>query len=278
MNKIKVICDSMSDIPSYLKNVERVPLRILIDDKEYYDGIDISNKEFYEILNTTNKVAKTSQATYIQFKETFEKYIQEGYKVLYIGGSSTASGTFQSAFMASNDLPEDSVYLVDSMNLSLGAGLLVAKANELVEENKEIKDIVKELNELKDNVKVIFTVDTLDYLQKGGRISSTKATIGTMLKIKPLLTIKDGITDVIAQVRGQKQAISKIVDFVENNYNSNSEFKKVIIGYGDNLKEANIIKEKLLNLIPEEDIILTELGACICSHAGSHVFGVGFIS
>lgn len=277
MKKIKIVCDSMSDIPKDLTMIERVPLKILINGIEYYDGVNITNEQFYKLLNETNEVAKTSQATYVQFREVFEKYINEGYKILYIGGSSTASGTFQSAYIASNDFNEEDIYLVDSVNLSLGAGLLVNKAVELVNEDLSIEEIVKELNEIKNNINILFTVDTLDYLSKGGRISSTKATIGTMLKIKPLLTINNGITEVVSQVRGQKQSISKIVEFVKENYNENSKFNKVFIGYGDNLKEANIIKEKIMEFIPENKIVMLELGACICSHSGSNVFGIGFV-
>lgn len=278
MTKIKIVCDSMSDIPKELTTVERVPLKVLIDNKEYFDGVNISNEQFYKLLKETNEVAKTSQATYIQFKEVFERYINEGYKILYIGGSSTASGTFQSAFISSKDFNEEDIYLVDSVNLSLGTGLLVSKAVELVESGMDIENIVKELNELKENIKVMFTVDTLDYLSKGGRISSTKATIGTMLKIKPLLVIKNGITEVVSQVRGQKQSIAKIVEFAKENYNENSKYNKIFIGYGDNLKEANTIKEKIKEFIPEDKIVMLELGACICSHSGSNVFGIGFIN
>ena len=275
MKKIKIICDGIADIPQNLNHVERLPLRLLLGGKEYYDGVDITPEEFHKLLKETDEVAKTSQVTYAQFLEIFEKYVDEGYEILYIGGSSVASGTFQSARLASIDLPDGSIHLIDSMNLSIGIGLLVLKANQLVEEGKSIEEIISKIEELKNKVNILFTVDTLDYLYKGGRISGAKAKIGTVLKVKPLLSVKDGLAQMISQCRGKKQAINKMTEFVKENYSENQE---IIIAYGDNLKEALKLKDLLIEFIPEEKIIMIELGASICSHSGSQVFGLSFLN
>lgn len=275
MKKIKIICDGIADIPQNLNHVERLPLRLLLGGKDYYDGVDITPEEFHKLLKETDEVVKTSQVTYAQFFDVFERYIDEGYEILYIGGSSVASGTFQSARLASMDLPEGSIHLVDTMNLSVGVGVLVVKANQLVEEGKNIEEIITEIQKLKNKVNILFTVDNLDYLHKGGRISGAKAKIGTVLKVKPLLSVKDGLAEMVGQCRGKKQAINKMTEFAKENYN---ETEKLIIAYGDNLKEALKLKEKLIEFVPEDKITLLELGASICSHSGSQVFGLAFIS
>ena len=134
MNNIKIICDSLSDVnKEYLEqyDIDVVPLTLILDGKEYRDSIDISPEEFYKILREENAYPKTSQATYAQFKEVFEKYIKEGKKVLYISGSSAATGTCQSAIMAKNDT-EGEIYIYDTYSLSFGAGLLVVKAAEMI--------------------------------------------------------------------------------------------------------------------------------------------------
>lgn len=274
MKKIKIICDGIADIPQNLNHVERLPLRLLLNGKDYYDGVDITPEELRKSLKETDKSVKTSQVTYVQFLESFEKYINEGYEVLYIGSSSVASGTFQSARLASMDLPEGSIHLVDTMNLSVGVGVLVVKANQLVEEGKKIEEITTEIETLKNNINILFTVDDLEFLYKGGRISGAKAKIGTVLKVKPLLSVKDGLAGIVGQCRGKKQAIGKMVELVKENYKEN---EKIIIAYGDNLKEALKLKETLLEVVAEDDIILIELGASVCCHSGNQVFGLAFI-
>ncbi|MGL5313536.1 MAG: DegV family protein, partial [Peptostreptococcaceae bacterium] len=169
MQNLKIVCDSLSDIPKELidkYDIEVVPLTVILDEKEYKDGIDISNDEFYQRLRNTNVYPKTSQATYAQFKEVFEKYVKEGKKVLYIAGSSVATGTYQSAIMAKNDTKGD-IYTYDSKAFSYVIGVLVVKAAELAQQGKDIDEIIMEIDKLKEQTYVLFSVDTLEYLQKG---------------------------------------------------------------------------------------------------------------
>ena len=146
--KIKLIYDSMCDIPEEINNkefVEMIPLTINIDGKEYKDGIDFTKEEFYNILNNSNSLPKTSQVTYIDFKEKFEKYTKEGYDVICITGSSKASGTYQSANLAKADV-EGNIYIFDSLFLSLGSGQYIIKASHLIEEGDlSASEIVEEL-------------------------------------------------------------------------------------------------------------------------------------
>ena len=194
MSNLKIICDSLADVPENLikrYDIEIIPLTIRINDIEYKDGVNITNEEFYKLIKESNEIPKTSQATYIQFQEIFKKYIDEGKRILYISGSSKVTGTYQSAMMAKNDL-EGEIYLFDSLNLSYGCGAQVVTACEMNEENKSIEEILKKLEEIRDNILVLFAVDNLDFLKKGGRLSASKAVIGSMLSIKPILQMKDG--------------------------------------------------------------------------------------
>lgn len=213
MKNLKIICDSLSDVPKDLLDkydIDIVSLTVILEEREYKDRIDISGDEFYKRLREENVYPKTSQATYAQFKEIFEKYANEDREILYIAGSATATGTYQSAVMAKNDV-DGKIYTYDSNLLCMGTGLLVIKAGELASEGKSVDEILPVLDELKEKAFVIFSVDTLEYLQKGGRISSTKAAIGSILNIKPILEIRDGLVSQISQVRGKKNVISKII-------------------------------------------------------------------
>lgn len=276
MNNIKLICDSLSDIPKELidkYDIHVVPLTVIFDGKEYIDGIDLSKQEFYKMLRNSEDMPKTSQCTYIQFRDAFKKYLNKGNDILYIGGSSVASGTFQSAMMAKNDL-DGNIYMVDTQNLSIGSGCLLLSAAEMLERKVDIKDILNHLENLKESVKVLFTVDTLEYLQKGGRISLAKATIGNMLNIKPVLAIEEGLVKPIDQVRGKKQVVSKILSLIKENFGEDLTNKRIILGFGDNDKEFNSFVEKLKEKFKVDEIISVNVSTCICAHSGPGIIGI----
>ncbi|MGL5693892.1 MAG: DegV family protein [Peptostreptococcaceae bacterium] len=276
MNNIKIVCDSLSDVPKDLidkYDIEVVPLTVIIDNIEYKDGIDITVDEFYKKLREENLSPTTSQATYIQFKEVFEKYIEEGKDIIYIAGSSTATGTYQSAVMAKNDL-NGNIYTYDSQSFSYGIGSLVVKAAKLASEGKTCEEIIKEIEIMKEKTCVFFSVDTLEYLKKGGRISSTKATIGNILNIKPILEVKDGLVSQVSQVRGKKHIISKFVELVKESCGDDLSNQVVGIGYSDDLKEREKLIEAVKSELNVKEIQLFIVGTCIGSHAGPGVTGI----
>ncbi|MDK2563457.1 DegV family protein [Romboutsia sedimentorum] len=275
MDNIKIICDSLSDIPMQLiekYDIEVVPLSIMFNEKEYIDGIDLTKVEFYKMLRENDKLPKTSQVTYMAFKNIFEKYISQNRQIIYIGGSSKTSGTYQSAVMAKNDIKQGSINTFDSLSLSIGIGCMVLIAAKLAKEGKKVEEILNHLENLRSSVSLLFTVETLDYLQKGGRISLAKATIGNMLNIKPILCLEDGLIKPIFQVRGKKQAINKIVDIIKEQYGEDLSNKQVIVGCGDIDLEA--LKKKLNEEFKLEEILEVNLGSCICAHTGPGVFGI----
>lgn len=276
MNNIKIICDSLSDVnKEYLEqyDIDVIPLTLILEGKEYKDGIDIKSEEFYKILREKNVHPKTSQATYAQFKEIFDKYVNEGKLVLYISGSSAATGTCQSATMAKND-SEGEIHIYDTYNFSFGAGIFVVKAAELINEGKSIEEIFEELDRLKEKSILMFSVDTLEYLQKGGRISSTKAAVGSILNIKPILEVKDGLVSQAGQVRGKKNAINKMVDLMKEKLGNDIEQDEIYIGYSDDLKEREKLTQIATEVFKPKKIGYFMVGTCIGAHSGPGVSGI----
>ncbi len=276
MDNIKIVCDSLSDIRK--EDIEKydihvVPLTLIMDGKEYRDSIDITPAEFYKTLREGRVYPKTSQATYAQFKEVFDKYTEEGKKVIYISGSSAATGTYQSAMMAKNDTEGD-IYLYDSYNLSFGAGIFVVKAAEMINEGKSIEEVFKVLDNIKENHIVMFSVDTLEYLKKGGRISSTKATVGNLLNIKPILEVKDGLVSQVGQVRGKKNVLNKMIEYIKERLGDDLQQDEIYIGYSDDLKERDKLTELAQDVFNPKKIGYFEIGTCIGAHAGPGVGGI----
>ena len=276
MNEIKIICDSLSDVnKEYLEkyDIDVVPLTVILNEKEYRDGIDMQPEEFYRILREENAYPKTSQATYAQFKEIFDKYTKDGKKILYISGSAAATGTCQSAIMAKNDT-EGEIYIYDSNNLTFGAGFFVVKAAEMINEGKTIEEVFKALDEIKEKYVLMFSVDTLEYLKKGGRISSTKATVGSLLNIKPILEVKDGLVSQVGQVRGKKNVLNKMIECIKERLGDDLEQEEVDIGDSDDLKEREKLTEIAKEVFKPKKIGYFIIGTCVGSHSGPGVGGI----
>ncbi|WP_434794293.1 Fatty acid-binding protein [Terrisporobacter petrolearius] len=272
---IKIVCDSISDLPQEILekyNVDIVPLTVIFNDKEYLAGENLTTKDFYKTLRESDSMPKTSQATYVQFKSVFEKY-DENTQIIYISGSSIASGTYQSAMLAKND-GHDNVSIFDTGNLSIGSALFVIKACEMVEMGYSVNDILSNLEKHKNEVEVAFSVDTLEYLKMGGRISSTKAALGNLLSIKPILEVKDGLVSQKSQVRGKKQIYSTLAKTIVNRFGKDLKDKTIILGCGDNEDDLGVMKEALEKEGEVKNIYFVNIGCVICSHSGPGVMGI----
>lgn len=275
--KIKLIYDSMCDIPEEINNkdfVEMLPLTINIGGKEYKDGVDFTKEEFYNILKNSETLPKTSQITYIEFKNIFEKYTEDGYDIICITGSSKASGTFQSATLAKADV-EGNIYIFDTLSLSLGSGQYVIKASKLIEEGKlTASQVIEELEKIRKSVNILFVPFTLEYLKESGRLPGVVSFVGDMLSIKPICTMEDGKNKIISKVRGTKQIVSKLVDIILELNNNNLEDKVLTIGYGSNESDFKKLKAEVEKRIKAKEIYLIRGGSCICSHTGPEILAL----
>ena len=276
MSNIKIVCDSLCDVnQEYLDkyDIDVVPLTVILNGKEYRDGIDMKAEEFYKILREENAYPKTSQATYAQFKEVFDKYTKEGKVVLYISGSAVATGTCQSAIMAKNDT-EGEIHIYDTNNLTFGAGFFVVKAAEMITEGKTINEVFEALDMIKEKYVMMFSVDTLEYLKKGGRISSTKATVGSLLNIKPILEVKDGLVSQVSQVRGKKNVLNKMIQCIKERLGDDLQQDEIYIGYSDDPKETERLTEIAKEVFKPKKIGYFIVGSCVGTHSGPGVGGI----
>lgn len=277
---IKLICDSLCDIPDEIQAkeyLEVIPLTLTVGGKEYKDGIDITKEEFYELMTKTDEIPKTSQATYMQFKEAFDKAVAEGKQVLCLTGSSTATGTFQSANLAKADT-EGVIELFDTENLSLGAGQFVIRACDMLEEGKSLAEVVSGLDSIRDSVQILFAPASFDYLKKSGRVPLSTAIIGNMLSIKPIFMMEKGKIVLDAKVRGVKKLAAKLVDLtIERNADSLSE-TTVTIGHACNLEDFEKLKKEVDAKLKDKvkKLMITKGGACICSHTGPDIIAISF--
>lgn len=231
---IRIITDSTSDISKKHGEelgIDIVPLGVIFGEETFTDGVTITAKEFYKKLETVTELPKTSQVSPFQFETLFKKYIDDGDEIIGIFLSHKMSGTYQSAVIASEICPEK-IHLIDSLNVTVCLGLLVEEAVKLKNSGMSAKDIAAKLDEIKYKLRLFAIVDTLKYLQMGGRISTTSAIVGSLLDINPIIGIYDGLVESVGKTRGKKAAyrwIEKKVheETIDTNYpicfaNSNS--------------------------------------------------------
>ena len=213
-----IVTDSTSDITQVdarEKNIQVVPLRILFEDGEYHDGINISTEEFYNKLESAKVLPQTSQPSPEDFFKIFEKAKNNDEALLVITLSSSLSGTYQSATIAKNICEYEKIYIVDSQTVTLGLKVLVDYAISLRNDGKSIEETFEILEREKQNIRIFAAVDTLEYLKKGGRLSSAAALAGTLLNLKPIVKVQDGAVSMAAKARGTNNSYSKIKALIE---------------------------------------------------------------
>ena len=276
---IKVLIDSASDISQTEADelgVALIPMIVNIDGKEYYDGINLLPKEFYKKLSKSEDLPKTTQINYYRFKETFESLTIKGDKVIVITLSSKLSGTYNSAYLASQKF-DGKVYVVDSLNATAGERLLCLYTLDLIKQGLSFEEIIQKVESIKSKIVVIGTLDTLEYLKKGGRISSTTAFVGNLLLIKPAIQVVNGEIKTIAKIKGTK----KINEFIntkleENNIDLSMPHSLVYTGISDERAIEFINSNNYIINQDDKNVSINIIGSTIGSHLGPNVLGVAF--
>lgn len=279
MGKVKVFSDSTCDLPPHL--VERhqigiVPLYVLFNDKSYQDGVDITTPELYKAVEATGSLPKTAAPSPVDFIQAFQPHIDAEEDIIYIGLSSEFSATFNNARLAAQEFPAGRIEIVDSRNLSTGIGLLVMKAVDFASEGMDVHTIAKKIQALVPLVETEFIIDTLDYLHKGGRCSGTTRLVGNMLKIRPSIKVVDGKMVPAQKHRGSRK---KALDGLLANaikHKGNISPTRVFITHSIS-EDGPYLKEKLLEQIDVEEIIITQAGCVISSHCGENTIGILFV-
>lgn len=277
---IKFVVDSASDF-SYeeAKNlgITFLPLTVTINHKEYKDGIDITNEEFYKLLESNETLPKTSQVTPYQFEEAFKDIIDNGDTAIAITISSKVSGTYSSAHLAAENFP-GKAFVIDSLSGSIGEKILLLHGLELAKSIDNAEDIVKELNSKREKIAVYYLLDTLEYLQKGGRISKISSLAGALLSVKPIFTLEGGEVKLAGKARGFKKGHNMLKDLVSERGNVDTSKPSMLSYSGGNRDVLNKYLDKYREIlkIDVDQLPVTQLGSTIGTHLGPNAIGIAF--
>lgn len=278
---IKLITDSGCDLDQAILDeyrIDRMPIVILDQDREYYDKVDIDETTLYENMRN-GKNYKTSQVPVGIIEETFKKHLDNGDTVLYLCFSSGLSGTYQTALGVKSMLEGEygeRIHIVDSKSATAGFSTIVYLTAKFMEDTKEVNEIINRVNYLVDSIEHIFTVETMDYLYRGGRISRTQALVGGVLSIKPIIEVTaEGKLELIDKVRGNNKSIKRIYEIIEERGND-LDRQLIGIAHGDNLEMALKVKAQLEDKFNSKDFLICNIGGAIGAHAGPGTIGITF--
>lgn len=281
---LRIITDSASDTPKWMieqYDLHVIPTPVVIDEKDYFDGKTIIPEEFYDILRS-GKDVKTYHINTHMFYENFLPYAKNGDEVIYICFSTGIAGTFNAANLAKTELleqyPDFDLTIIDSKCASLGFGLATYYALKMQERGASKQEIIEAINWHCEHMEHIFTVSTLEYLLKGGRLSKTSAIAGSLLDIKPIIQVNDnGALESIEKVRGRQKSLKRLIEIVGER-GKNLEKQVIGIAHGDDTKTMELMKEQLSNTYGSKHFMDNYVGCAIGAHTGPGIIGIIFLN
>jgi len=273
---VRVVTDSACDLPPDLcdeRGIEVVPLTVRFGDEELVDRVELSNAEFWKRMETTDALPETSAPSVGAFEEVFRRLADEGADgVACINLSSRLSATMQSAQVASKALDGlCPIAVIDSLTASMGIGSQALHAAALAADGADLRAIVTEVEDRRDRQNVFATLDTLEFLRRGGRIGTAQAMFGSMLSIKPIITVTDGAVAPAGKVRTRSKALRFVIDQIKGD-----AIEEICIMHS-RAPDIDAFLEMLEPIVPEGTIIVGEIGPVIGVHAGPRVIGATWI-
>lgn len=285
MEDYKIITNTTADLPpSYIEEngLGLVYFNYVMDEVSYGKDKELDWKEFYRFMREEGKLPTTSQVNPAQFKDYFSEFLKESKNLLYISFSSGLTGSCGNAILAANEVMEEnpgcSITVIDSKCASLGEGLFVHKAVEMKKRGKTMEETAAYLEELIPHLTHVFTVDDLNHLYRGGRVSKAAAIVGTIAGIKPILHVDDeGRLIPLSKTRGRKKSLMALVDYMEKkmgSYRSNNDI--VFISHGDALEDASFVRDEITRRFGIEHFLINHIGPTIGAHSGPGTIALFF--
>ena len=273
--EVAIVTDSTADLPQgklEKYNITTIPLKVSIAGEEYLDQVDLTTREFLQKLEETDELPTTSQPALGKFIDVYEELAADYDYILSLHLSEKFSGTVKTAHTASNMVEGAEIEVVDSETVTAPLGVIVTEVAKAAQEGQSLRELVDLIEQLKEQVHLYFTVDELDYLEKGGRIGKAAAFLGNLFKIRPLLTVQDGEVAPYKKVRGERRLYNSFLNLASEIRSEGTN--NLIILQGLYPEKAHTLKEKLTTQYDWETIEVQEFGSVVGAHVGPTPFGM----
>ena len=273
---VRIVTDSTADLTPEQQRaagITVVPLNVHFGDEVFRDHVDLSTDEFFRRLKASPQLPRTSQPSVGAFEEAYRSLRQGGDEIVSVHLSSKVSGTYNSALMAAQSVGEGKIDVVDSLSTSMALGFIALEGAKLARAGRDRQAVADCLLGLVPKARVICVVDTLTYLERGGRIGKARALLGSLLNVKPILQLKDGEVVPLGRARGRPQALNRLVELLERD----GKVRQLAIMHGAAQTDAEQLRERVASSYPGVDIQLTEIGAVLGTHTGPGVIGFTYL-
>lgn len=283
MSKVMVVTDSTSNIPAEILDsspIRVLPLQVIWGDQILRDGVDIQPNEFYTRLKDAKVLPTTSQTTPEEFKQTYAQLIEEGYEILSVHISSKLSGTMDSAIQAKRAFPTAKIELVDSLSTSMAMGFHVLAAARVAAAGGTLHDCKAVAEKAKEQTGVYFTLNTLEFLQRGGRIGGAAAFLGTVLNLKPILSLEEGQIEAVERVRTLNKSIDRLLDLVESKLDHEPGPVRLCAIHGNSFEEANMLLNKAIKRFSHSlvrETLISDISPVLGTHTGPGALGLAYM-
>ena len=279
MSKVAIVTDSSPYIPKEIieeNHIHVVPLTVIWGEENFYDGVDITPVEFYQRLDKAKVMPSTSQPSVADFEVLFRKLHLEGYDILAILISEDLSGTISSATQAKKLLPDAKIEIVNSETLAMALGFQVLAVARAANQGASLEECKRLAEDNKNRCGVIFVVDTLEFLHRGGRIGTAKRFMGTLLNVKPILSIEGGKIIPLDSVRTQKKALMAIIDIIDERTRGHKNIRLSSL-HANDPETAQFILDEALKRIPTVEQVFSEVSPMIGTHTGPGAVGLAYM-
>jgi DegV family protein with EDD domain len=273
---VRIVTDSTADLTPEQQRaagITVVPLNVHFGDQVFRDHVDLSADDFFRRLKAASQLPRTSQPSVGAFEEAYRTLREGGDEIVSVHLSSKVSGTCNSAQMAAQSVGEGKIEVVDSLSTSMALGFMALEGAKLAKAGGDRQEIAQRLRALVPKARVICVVDTLTYLERGGRIGKARALLGSLLNVKPILQLKDGEVVPLGRARGRPQALSRLVELLERD----GKVSELAIMHGAARSDAEQLRDRVASTYPGIDIQLTEIGAVLGTHTGPGVIGFTYL-
>jgi len=277
---LRIVTDSTADIPVEWQkefDIQVVPANIQFGDKTYLQGVDLDNEGFYRLVDQTRKIPKTSQPTPHQFAEFYKKLALTGKSdtILSIHVTSKLSGTFNSALMAANELADQiNVTVFDSLSGSAGIAMLCREARFLERSGKNLEEIVQHLEQMRSKIGIVLALDTLEYARLSGRVGALQAAMASILNVKPIAIVKDGVVHITEKVRTRRASVDRMLEIVKEQVGD--QLVNMVIVHARDIKAGETLMENARGIFNIKDLILTDLSVSVAANLGPGTVGIIF--
>lgn len=273
---LRIVTDGAADLlPAWEKEfgINTIPVNILFGEKSYLQGVELDNEGFYKLVDESKRVPKTSQPSPHQFVEFYRKIAQKGDTILSIHITAKLSGTYASAIAAAAELKgEFNVIPVDSSCGSLGIGLMCREARKMERAGKNVEEIVAYLENIKNKIRVILTLDTLEYAKMSGRVKTLQAALASLLNVKPIAVLRDGDLNMAERVRTRKAALDRVIEMAKEEFGNKPVYLAVV--HARDLKSGQSLLDDAKSHFNHKETMLGELSISIAANLGPGTVGL----